>query len=172
MCPVKPIRFVSPRQQRIHDRVAHLGEGAQAFYRDLLRVADDPSLESASHLAGHLVREIESALQDVLTPLTTASATSATEEPGEGGEAEEKSSHRTKVLGFLAALGVKHGDPAEKAWLALIKSRLHRSAHRPGLDGPRSPDLVGDQLSLLDDCLDAVLDVFEAKYLAYSGNGE
>ena len=63
------IRFDTPIRERIHRRLGLVGEGPQAFYRDALRLVTGPYVESTTHLVSHLVREIESALRDVLEPI-------------------------------------------------------------------------------------------------------
>src|SRR5271156_6750805 len=62
-----------PRRFRIRWRLGKLvGPGPAAFYRDACDLMDDPTrLHSTSHLVGHLIREIESALRAVLSPMAS-----------------------------------------------------------------------------------------------------
>ncbi len=63
----EPFRFTDPRQQRIHDRLSLIGPGPVDFYRAACRLmAMHPPLETTTHLVGHLLREIESALRAVV----------------------------------------------------------------------------------------------------------
>lgn len=63
-------RFADPRQERIHRRLLLIGPGPATFYKDACRlVPDDLLVESTTHLVAHLLREIESALRDVLEPI-------------------------------------------------------------------------------------------------------
>ena len=68
---MKPFRFDDPRQARIFERLKRLvGEGPAAFYRDACRLmTEENDYESTTHLVAHLLREIESALRDVLEPV-------------------------------------------------------------------------------------------------------
>src|SRR5215207_11112968 len=65
----EPIKFDSPIRERIHRRLGLVGAGPQAFYRDTVRLVTAPYVESTTHLLSHLLREIESALRDVLEPI-------------------------------------------------------------------------------------------------------
>ena len=80
-----------PRRRRIHERLKLIGAGPAAFYRDACRILDaeaglspqvvrepseragdmqDPPLRlvAAAHLVGHLFRDIENAIRQVLVP--------------------------------------------------------------------------------------------------------
>src|SRR5581483_4263814 len=65
-------RFDDPRQARIYERLARLvGSGPAAFFRDGCRIMQNPSaFESTTHVVSHLLREIESALRDVVEPIS------------------------------------------------------------------------------------------------------
>ena len=69
--PDQLYRFKDPRQRRIYDDLHRLiGPGPAEFYKDACQLMDSPQLlESTTHLVGHLLREIESAIRDVLTPV-------------------------------------------------------------------------------------------------------
>lgn len=70
----KPFRFDDPRQERIHRRLLLVGPGPASFYRDACRLMACSDLQSTTHLVGHLLREIDSALSSVLEPVVDVSA--------------------------------------------------------------------------------------------------
>jgi hypothetical protein len=72
-----------PRRLRIGRRLRLLlGPGPAAHYHDACALVDDPrELHSTTHIVSHLLREIESALRDVLTPFTQLAASEADESP-------------------------------------------------------------------------------------------
>jgi len=63
-------RFSDPRQERIYRRLTLVGPGPASFYRDAcLLMASGTLLDSTTHVIAHLLREIESALRNVLEPV-------------------------------------------------------------------------------------------------------
>ena len=55
------------RQERIHRRLLLLGPGPAAFFRDAcFLMKRGVPVASASHLVGHLLREVESAMRAVM----------------------------------------------------------------------------------------------------------
>lgn len=71
----EPIRFRDPRQARIYRRLQLLGPGPAAFFLDACRLMTTPqtrlmttpqTMLSTTHLLAHCLRDIESALRDVL----------------------------------------------------------------------------------------------------------
>lgn len=53
-------------------RLASIGPGPATFYKDACRIMEaDPPFETATHLVGHCLREIESALRKVLLGLAS-----------------------------------------------------------------------------------------------------
>jgi hypothetical protein len=65
-------RLSDPRQTRTYERLARLvGPGPAAFFLDTCRLMDEGRpFRSTTHLVAHLLREIESALRDVLEPIS------------------------------------------------------------------------------------------------------
>ena len=65
---LKPFRFKDPRQEWIYQKLLLLvGPGPAAFYQDACRLMTEGlPFETTTHLVAHLLREIESALRDVL----------------------------------------------------------------------------------------------------------
>src|SRR2546421_3405659 len=110
--PPQPVQFQSPRQERIHRRLGLVGEGPQAFYRDALRfILGSPPVESVTHLVGHLVREIESALRDVLEPIAHYEQHKTKDSRGKN--------HEHEVRTILGELGLSDTDGVGAAWLRI-----------------------------------------------------
>jgi hypothetical protein len=112
---------------------------AAAFYRDVCRLVDGAAqLETAAHVIGHSLREIESALQHVLLPLVApeAMAKAKTRYPG------KKTGHRIKVEAILETLGLADVPAAAETWRKLAdpdgEAGLDRLAHRDALGRPRA----------------------------------
>jgi hypothetical protein len=157
---VAVFRFPNPRSERICERLGRLvGPGAAAFYRDACCLMDgvEPPLKSTTHLVGHLLREIESALRDVLQPLA-------------GKASKKRDRHKGEVEEVLHALGIKHDEPVGQAWLKVAEEEseysLHRHAHRSSLAPPRPMNEDFRALwSNMEAILDTVLDRFEGRFI-------
>ena len=151
------VRFDDMRQARIHRRLGLVGEGPQAFYRDAVRLLGGPIVESTSHLVGHLLREIESALRDVLEPVTHYE-----------GQIKKKAQgvHEQEVQIILRDLGIGEAEGPGALWLEIARRGLHGLAHRRSLDRPRPFD---DQFRELWDEVESILDIvlerFESRFL-------
>ncbi|MBN2308048.1 MAG: hypothetical protein JXR94_03705 [Candidatus Hydrogenedentes bacterium] len=151
--------FTDPRQAVIHGRLGKVvGAGPAAFYRDACIVQEGLCpVESASHLVGHLFREIESALRAVLGEIAKMPENS-----------EDK--HREQILSILAALKIDLSEPVAQLWLKLADRNweytLHRAAHRDNLDTPRrvTPETTRFWRDF-DGVLDVVLERFEGRFL-------
>jgi hypothetical protein len=150
-----------PRRLRIRWRLSKLvGPGPTAFYRDACDLMDDPKrFQSTTHIVAHLMREIESALRDVLVPLSASSAPAADEDAKESG-----SSHKDEIRAILAALGIPITDPVAKKWLRQAGS-YHGRAHRRNLAEPAPvTDTVTQFFDDFQGILDYVLDEMEANF--------
>jgi hypothetical protein len=125
----------------------------------------DPPVLSTTHLVAHCLREIESALRDVLEPVV---------ENEDGPEDQSKprtrsSTHEAEIRAILRGLGVPETDPVAEAWLKLpgrdSTYNLAGRAHRNSLDRPRPLDPEFRRLwDDIQNVLDTVLDRFEARY--------
>ena len=127
---VENFRWSNPRQKEIYENLLIIGEGPAAFYRDACRVMGGSSrFDSTTHLVGHLVREIESALRASLAALTgrTAKAPQATK--------LEEANRKDEIRQIAQGLGIPLSDPAIRAWLKLKSP--HAVAHRDALFRPR-----------------------------------
>src|SRR5579863_4852946 len=146
------------RQVRIAERLSRLvGPGAATFFRDACRHLADPSaFESTSHQVGHLIREIESAIRDVLKTVAPSVPR------------DTKSAHKKTIRLVLGALGIPEKSPVAKAWLKCAKGTggLDRRAHRDSLEVPRPVD---DEFRAfwegMQGVFDEILENFEKHFL-------
>jgi hypothetical protein len=124
------LRFESPREDRIHRRLGLVGEGPQAFYQDALRqMRDGPVVESVTHLVGHLLREIEGALRDVLEPIAHYEQ-----------QKTIPACPRTGSPHHLRELGINEHDDVGVIRLQIARTGLAGYAHRRALERPRPVD--------------------------------
>ena len=146
----------------MYARLASIGPGPASFYKDACRIMEeDPPFETATHLVGHCLREIESALRKVLLGL----ASTQSPPPERGGERHER-----EIRFILRTLDVPEADPVTHLWLRLVQQQeqygLHTWAHRHHLAEPRPLD--DDFLRQWQDMhtlFDRLVDVLEAHYL-------
>jgi hypothetical protein len=127
-------RWAEPRQKEIYEGLLLIGPGPAAFYRDACQIMAEPTrFESTSHLVGHLVREIESALR---ASLETFAQRSANAEKGKEGE-----KHADGIKSLWRGLGLPEDHPALAAWLLLANKSYQFApnavAHREALGRPR-----------------------------------
>ena len=161
-------RFRSPRHERINERLLRLvGPGPAAFYRDACRVMDNEALlETSTHQVAHCLREIESALRDVLESFAARS-----DRVGKKGQSGDER-HRAEIMAILTGLSIGETEPVAIAWLKLPGAKneygLHARAHRDSLAPPRPlDDEFRSFWTEIEGILDAVLDKLESRYLEY-----
>lgn len=147
--------FADPRQQHIHQQLLRLvGPGPAAFFRHACQLMAEPeNFPAVTHIVGHCVREVESALRDVLKNLA--------EPPGPRAEDE----HGEDIRRILRALEIPHDRGVGEAWLRL-RQVPQKYTHRRGLTiRPPGPEFerFWDEIQ---DVFAYVLQRFEAKYLA------
>jgi hypothetical protein len=121
------------RQGEIHRLLTIFGPTTAAFYADACRLmAGEPPLASTTHLVGHLLRELESAVRQILRPMIPPEqAASLLARRGEEG-------HHTREIDAIAtALGFPPDDEVRSLWRSL---RLDRVGHRGSQLGPRPVD--------------------------------
>ncbi len=113
------------------------GPTLAAFYADACRLqAGDSPLASTTHLVGHLLRELESALREILRPMIPAKqAASLFSRCGECGRVE--GDHKREIDEIATALGFPPDDEVRSLWKSL---GLHRVGHRGSQLGPRPID--------------------------------
>jgi hypothetical protein len=122
------------RQVEIYRLMGLFGPVVAAFYGDACRLLDNDSpLVSTTHLVGHLLRELESAVREVLRPMIPAKrAASLFTKCGECGRVG--GDHKGEIDEIANALGFPPGDEVRSLWKSL---RLHRIGHRGSQLGPR-----------------------------------
>lgn len=170
--------------------------GAAAFFSDAVRILQGPppasfvpgaepearagdtlsQLETASHLVGHCMREIESAVRALLIsgialpPKPRKPRKSKTKAVAGSPEGQDDK-HLRQVRAVIADFGIPVESGPATFWLDLAtsssKQALARRAHRNNLGPPRPLD---DELRKAWDSfvalLDALLDIFESRYTA------
>ncbi len=148
------------RQDSIYGRLKRLvGPGPADFYNDACRhFAAKPPFSSSTHLIGHLMREIESALRDVLEPLADSAKLAAI---------DKNKKHDGAIRVILDALGIPESDPIAKAWLSMVGDNgLYSRAHRNNLETARPlDDEFVEFWAQFESVLSAVLDKFEGQYV-------
>jgi hypothetical protein len=101
-------RFSSPRQERIHRRLALIGQGLADFYRDACRLMADSSWRTTTHLVAHCFREIESAIRDVLLP-----------HDYQPQKTDKDNNHRAEIDAILLLYSIEESNPVAMAWRKL-----------------------------------------------------
>jgi hypothetical protein len=130
-------RFVTPRHREIQRLLGVMGGLLADLYGDACRLlAMEPRMTTASHLVGHLAREIESGMRQLLTSMVPRDRLDALPvESGKSGPA-----WKDVVDEICSALGVPDDDGVRRAWKSLA---WHGKAHRGPLRAPRP---VSDEL--------------------------
>jgi hypothetical protein len=156
----------SPRQGRIARRLfTQIGPGPAAFFRDACRLVSGGSAwSSVTHLAGHLMREIESAVLWVLEPEHTRGR-------------NQSDGHRAKILAILTELDISDDDLVAEYWLGFAgqgtADSLATQAHRNALDEPRPfSDEFAAYFDRFEQVLDVVLERLEINYFEIFGRLE
>jgi hypothetical protein len=111
-----------------------MGGAPVDFYNDACRVIDErPGFTTASHLVGHLSREIEGLVRDLLIGMVPAAEMERLEaEPRPEGQRDPD---RGLVIDAICtALGFRVDDEVRPLWK---KAQWHGDAHRSGLLQPR-----------------------------------
>jgi hypothetical protein len=151
-------RFTDPRQARIHGRLALVSPGIATFYRDACFVVASSALATTTHLATHLLREIESAIRSVALPGDFEFPDPC---PHCGNRAE---AHKRQIQAILAAYEFADTEAVSGVWLKLASQSgesLARFAHRDALGQPRP---AGDRFRKLWDEMETLLDLVMRKF--------
>lgn len=176
-------RFPTQRERNIYIRLQLIGDGPAANFVDACRIMagdEDMRLQSATHIVGHLLREIESAVRDVLLAFSCHSdpyvTQASTGDPSNGAtnKADGQENHKQEIRMILRYYKMEETSGTGKLWLALAGAAqhapsymkpLHAVAHRNALARPRPLDgkfhLFWDEVLGL---LDTLLALFEASY--------
>jgi hypothetical protein len=151
------VEFRDPRSERIYRRLLQLGEGPATFFADAYRLMEGHvQLDTAAHMVGHALREIESGVRSVLAAATNAPA---------GERADGTKVSASEVIRHIGqSLALEERGSTVAGWLSLAGS-LHGIAHRRNLQAPRAADdrLQETWLAMLT-VLDELLDRFETRY--------
>ena len=128
---MQPHKSINSQKERIHDRLKTLvGAGAAAFYRDACHLMEmEIPLDATTHLVGHLLREIEGSLRDVIEPLSQPKP-SSTQEPVKCPNCkhkwhikEAKPSHKDEILAILNKLSISPESSIAKLWVSLPRGK-------------------------------------------------
>lgn len=148
---------LSARQTRVYRRLKDLvSHGAAEFFGDACRlIADDRTWPTATHQVAHALREVESALRDVLEP-------------------DGVQGHREEILSVLRTLEISENDPDAELWLGLCGEGnvrgLSARAHRNRLQPPRPMDAeFREFFGGMESMLDRLLERFEDRYIDVFG---
>ncbi len=143
-------QFKNPIQKRIYESLKLVGEGPAASYKDACAILQDSEpFDCASHIIGHLLREIDSSLRDVLLLLGEKSGKTKPPKLDEVfkllglKEVDEKAkriaaifsdTRRQEIEAVLNILGIDKDSKEAQDW---IDAKLHKMAHRRQLEKPR-----------------------------------
>ncbi|MFN8108329.1 MAG: hypothetical protein U0Y82_00525 [Thermoleophilia bacterium] len=127
---VPSVLLLDAEQQRTHMRLRRvLGEEQAAFFLDAcLLMETEHGFTSTSHLVGHLLREIDGGLLEVVRSLAPGR-----DWPKKG----SKGSHRATIVCACVALGL--GSDVPDRW-SLVVAGQQKVAHRHSRGGPRPVD--------------------------------
>lgn len=148
----------TPEQVEIVRLLKLFGPGPVAFFSDACQLLHhDPTLESVTHLVGHLLRELDGWMRDVMRPMIPQG-------PEESPLPETGNNRKSEIDALATALGFSPDDPIRRQWKAF---EHHRTAHR---DSPLRPrPLDRDFRKIWDDAQTVLLRVgraFESSFSA------
>ncbi|MET8550392.1 hypothetical protein [Micromonospora zamorensis] len=159
---------LTARQADIYRRLLRLvGPGAAEFWKEACdRVTESPVRPVTTHMVGHALREVDSALRAVLEERAMAQV-----DPTEKRAAKkEERSGKLQIAAICADLQIPESHPLREFWLDQnpeVPIQLHKRAHRNGHEYPRPMDAgFREFFSQMETLLDLVLDRFELRYSA------
>lgn len=118
------------RQQEILELLGLLGPETTTFFSDCCRIMSGTTgVVAQTHLAAHLLREIEGRLHEVFEPMLAREARQRIAAAG-----PDRQSHRAKIQEAAAILELD--EPTTEQWIE-YGPELHRFAHRHSLLAPR-----------------------------------
>lgn len=145
------------RQREILELLALIGPELVAYFSDCCRVMSGAAgVVAQTHLAAHLLREIEGRLHEVFEPMLSRAARGRIGDAG-----SDKQSHPTRIR--EAATILELDEPLTEQWLE-YGPELHRFAHRFSLSGPRDIAEFKAHFDLGQGVLLAVLRRYRAIY--------
>lgn len=144
----EPVRFDDPRQERLHELLARIGDGPASMYRDMLRLmSGDEFVENAASVLIHFARELKSSIKDVLLPADFT-------KPDENGDA-------AAVDAIMANLGLPPDHVIGTTWK---KFKPHEIVHRRSLGGPLRLVEVQAAAAEFERMLEMLLDEMQRSY--------
>jgi hypothetical protein len=191
--------FDDPRQERIHRELSELlGPGSASLYRDAcILMSFDPKLPSTVHLVGHLFRELEGQLRNVLVdPVQLAKQKEAKAQPASKAmtglprdagvppddavvkarqgvvEPLARMTHREQIENILEGLNIPQDDEVAKLWIrrATGEMKPHALAHHRTLGRTLAFD---EQIATIfeewETVFDSILNNFRLRYANYHG---
>ena len=151
--------LLNREQQEIFDLLQRLlGDGPASFFMDACRLmSEHQNYRTATHLVAHCIREIESAIRDVLRPSEKRQSDHKTEVekilngldiPKEKKErltelcSGNKKNHKEEIKVIVSSMSMLEDEKREYIKLLWneLADKLHKFAHRRGLDTPRPVD--------------------------------
>lgn len=155
--PVRPDppQLTDSRKQRIYKRLLLIGQGPADFYLDFCLLLEQPWLRTSSHTAAHFLREIESAVREVLVPADF-------KKPESGG-------HTASINAALASLGLADDKALGELWRRIASGDpLHSRAHRDNLAQARPLDNEARvYFASVETLFDRLLERVEVKFLDF-----
>ncbi|MGB9874314.1 MAG: hypothetical protein ACPLRS_05030, partial [Hydrogenobacter sp.] len=123
----RTFKFHDTRYEKIYEDLRFIGEGPAYFFRDACLMKENPeNLRTTSHLIGHCIREIESALRDALKPIAVK---------------EEGLTHKAQIDAIVDTFFVEEKVRVRNLWINLV-GLLSKFAHRDNLNPPRPIDKI------------------------------
>lgn len=159
---------LTAQQADIHRRLTRLvGGGAAEFWREACdRMMETPVRPTTSHMVGHALREVDSAIRAVLEERAMTQVDQ--DEIKKANKAQN--SGNLKISAICDDLRIPATHPLRAFWLGQnpeMPIGLHRRAHRNGLGYPRPVDADFRAFVLQMEALfDLVLERFERRYRA------
>ncbi|XVU24209.1 hypothetical protein ACQPZJ_44425 [Actinoplanes sp. CA-054009] len=158
---------LTAQQADIYRRLARLvSAGAAEFWREACDLMAAPVRPTTSHMVGHALREVDSAIRAVLEERAMTQVDQADIKKAN----KAKNSGNLKISAICDDLQIPATYPLRAFWLDQnpdVQIGLHRRAHRNGLDYPRPVDADFRAFFLQMEALfDLILDHFERRYRA------
>lgn len=149
---------LDPRQREIRELLELIGPEPATYFSDACRIMEGAAgVSTQTHLAAHLLREIEGRLHEVFEPMLSPEAKERIAEAG-----RERQSHRAKIEAAREILGLD--EATVEQWLA-YGPQLFKFAHRASLAGARDVAKFRDHFADGQSVLLAVLRRFRTVYV-------
>jgi hypothetical protein len=150
---LRPEFALDPRQREIRELLELIGPEPASYFSDACRIMDGAAgVTAQTHLAAHLLREIEGRLLEVIELVS----------PETSDADRDEASHRAKITAAASTLGLD--APTTEQWIEYALP-LHRFAHRYSLAGARDVAEFRAHFASGQSVLLAVLRAFRALYV-------